>query len=89
MKKRRTRTIAAVAITAILIYGAASLLSATVRLHRAEEANRKLLTEIASAEEENRTLLELIEESDSDAAKERLANERLGLVKPGEIKFTD
>lgn len=89
MKKRKTRTITAIAITAMLIYGAVSLFTTMLQLHRAEKINSEIRTEIRSAEEERERLVALISESDSDKSREALARKRLGLVKPGEIIFTN
>lgn len=89
MEKRKTRQIAAIAITAMLIYGAVSLFTTTLRLHKIEKLNGEIKTEIASAEKEREGLHALISEIDSDKSKEALARTRLGLVKPGEIIFTN
>lgn len=60
-----------------------------LQLHRAEKINSEIRTEIRSAEEERERLVALISESDSDKSREALARKRLGLVKPGEIIFTN
>lgn len=83
MKKRKPRTIAGIAITAMLIYGTVSMASEAIQLNRVEMDNTKLKSEISSVEKENRKLKKLISESESDEAKENLAEERLRLVKPG------
>lgn len=86
MKKRKMRSLALIAITAMLIYGAATLFMTALRLNRTENANSGLRAEIRAAEDENKSLRELISESGSDKAMEALARERLKLVKPEDMK---
>lgn len=86
MKKRKTGSLALIAITAMLIYGAATLFMTALRLNRTENANSELKAEIRAAEDENKSLREQILISGSDKAMETLARERLKLVKPEDIK---
>lgn len=89
MKRRKKNQLAGIAITAILIYGVFSLISASARLKKVESLNEKLESEIAAAQQEKKSITALIENSGSDEQIEALARERLGLVKPGEIIFAD
>lgn len=86
MKKRRTRNLALIAITAMLIYGAASLFTTALRLQKTQKQNSGIRTEIACAETERGRLKKLIAESGSDKAMEALARERLKLIKPEDMK---
>ena len=87
MERKKTNTIAGIVITAMIAYGTFSLISTLDQLHEAESQCAELKAEITQAQEENKTLARLISEADSDSAKEELAKERLGLVKPCEIVF--
>lgn len=86
MKKRKTGSLALIAITAMLIYGAVTLFMTALRLNKTESANSELRAEIQIAEDENKDLREQISEIGSDKAMEALARERLKLVKPEDIK---
>jgi cell division protein FtsL len=59
----------------------------TIRKSRAQEAQIK--TQIEEAKEENERLKEELERMQSDEYMEKLAREKLGLIKPGEIPFVD
>lgn len=89
MKKQKPDTVALIAITATMIYGIFGLTSNISLINKAETQNIRLKDEIALIRNENESLSELIENSDSPSAKEALARERFGLVKPGEIMFID
>ena len=89
MKRRKKNQLAGIAITAILIYGVFSLISASAHLKKAESINERLESEINAARQEQRSITALIENSGSDEQIEALARERLGLVKPSEIIFAD
>ena len=71
----------------MIVYGTLSLITTLDSLNDAENMNDVLKTEIEQLQKDNRDLSYLISEADSDSAKEALARERLGLVKPGEIVF--
>lgn len=73
----------------MIAYGIFSLIDTSDQLNEARDKNEELKTEIAALREENSDLDSLIKDFDSDDAKARLASERLGLVKPGEIVFTN
>ena len=89
MKRRKKNQLAGIAITAILIYGVFSLISASVRLKKVESLNEELESEINAARQEQKSITALIENSGSDEQMEALARARLGLVKPGETIFID
>lgn len=73
----------------MIVYGTFSLITTLDNLNDAELINAGLRTEIEEVQAENRDLCDKISDADSDSAKEALARERLGLVKPGEIVFVD
>ena len=89
MKKRKAGSLALIAITAMLIYGAATLFAAALRLGKTENANSALRAEIRAAENERKRLLALISDCGSDKAMEDLARVRFSLVTPDEIVFPD
>lgn len=89
MKRRKKNQLAGIAITAILVYGVVSLISASAQLKKAESLNENLEYEITAARQEQKNIVALIENSGSAEQMEALARARLGLVKPGEIIFVD
>lgn len=89
MERKKANTIAGIAITAMIVYGTFSLIDSLDQLNEAKAKNELLKCEIAALKEENRDLHSLISDFDSDYAKAELARERLGLVMPGEIVFTN
>lgn len=89
MKRRKKNQLAGIAITAILVYGMFSLISASARLKKVESLNEALESEIAAAQQEQKSITALIENSGSNEQIGALARARLGLVKPGEIIFVD
>lgn len=80
---------ALIAITAMMIYGVFSLGADISLLNEAKTQNAGLKEKTAFMRKENESLIELIENCDSPSAREALARERFGLVKPGEIIFID
>lgn len=71
----------------MIAYGAFSLVSVIDQLREAERISTELNAEIEAVQEENSNIIYLTSCLDSDFEKEKLARERLGLVKPGEIIF--
>lgn len=87
MERRKAGTITGIAITAMIAYGTFSMITTLDQLHEAESSNAELRAEIEEVQADNRDLCNEISDADSDSAKEALARERLGLVKPGVIVF--
>ena len=73
----------------MIAYGAFSLIGALDQLREAESLSAQLNAEIEAVQEENSSIIYLNSCLDSDSEKEKLARERLGLVKPGEIVFVN
>lgn len=73
----------------MIAYGTFSLIDTFGQLNEARARNEELKTEIVALREENSDLDCLIKNFDTDTTKAKLASERLGLVKPGEIVFTN
>lgn len=71
----------------MIAYGAFSLVSVIDQLKEAEKISAELSAEIETVQVENSNIIYLTSCLDSDFEKEKLARERLGLVKPGEIIF--
>ncbi len=73
----------------LLVYATLSLAAAQKDLNTALSLTAQLSDKVAQASAENEKLLDELENISSDDAKESLARERLGLVKPNEIIFID
>lgn len=86
---RKTRWMAAIVLTVLTAYAILNLISVGEAVAEAIKVSEELRNEINIAEANGQRLKQMIAESDSDEAVERIARERLGLVKPGDIVFID
>ena len=73
----------------LIVYATLSLAAAQKDLNGARDLTAQLSQKVAEASTENEKLQIELENISSDEAKENLARERLGLVKPNEIIFID
>ncbi len=73
----------------LLVYATLSLAAAQKDLNAALDMTAQLSDKVAEVSAENEKLLDELENISSEEAKESLARERLGLVKPNEIIFVD
>ncbi len=89
MDRKKPTVIAGLAITAMIAYGAFSLIGVLDQLKETESLSAQLNAEIEAVQNENSSIIYLTSNLDSDSEKEKLARERLGLVKPGEIVFVN
>lgn len=86
---KKTRWMAAIVLTVLTAYAILNLISVGEAVAEAIKVSEELRNEINMAEANGQRLKQMIAESDSDEAVERIARERLGLVKPGDIVFID
>lgn len=86
---KRTRSITAIVLAALTAYAILNLISVRSDIADAIAMSEELKNEINIVEANNLKLKQMIAESDSDEARETIARERLGLVKPGDIVFAD
>lgn len=86
---KKSRGITALILTVLTVYATLALVRARSDLRDAGEMTARLQVEIEAVSAENEELMRRIESSGSDSAIESIARERLGLVMPDEIIFTD
>lgn len=86
---KRTRSITAIVLAALTAYAILNLISVRSDIADAIAMSEELKNEINIVEANNQRLKQMIAESDSDEARETIARERLGLVKPGDMVFVD
>lgn len=86
---KRTRSITAIVLAALTAYAILNLISVRSDIADAIAMSEELKNEINIVEANNLKLKQMIAESDSDEARETIARERLGLVKPGDMVFVD
>lgn len=86
---KRTRSITAIVLAALTAYAILNLISVRSDIADAIAMSEELRNEINIVEANNRLLKQMIAESESDEAVEKIARERLGLVKPGDMVFVD
>ena len=86
---KKSRGITGIILTVLIVYATLSLAAAQKDLNEACDLTAQLGEKVAEASAENEKLLCDLENISSEEAKESLARERLGLVKPNEILFID
>lgn len=86
---KRTRSITAIVLVSLTVYATLNLIRVRSDIADAIAISEELRNEINIVEANNRLLKQMIADSESDEAAERIARERLGLVKPGDIVFVD
>ena len=86
---KRTRSITAIVLASLTVYAILNLISVRSDIADAIAISEELRNEINIVEANNRLLKQMIADSESDEAAERIARERLGLVKPGDMVFVD
>lgn len=86
---KRTHCIAGVVLTALIVYATLSLTAVMSDLNEAKAATAELKAQLAQAQEENARLEADMGSLDSDKTLEKLARERLGLVRADEVVFVD
>lgn len=74
-------------LTALILYGLAVFGTQEIRVHQLKVSEAGVRSQIKRLQEENQALREQIRMTQSDAYIEKVARERLGLVKAGEIPY--
>jgi len=83
-RPKRRSTLAVIAVVLVLLYAFASQ---EVRLWSVRAQERRLLEEIRAQEVKNQLLKEQIRALQTDEYVEKIARERLGWIKKGEIQY--
>ncbi len=86
-KKRKKLKLSAVLVMGFLLYVIIILGTQQLRLYRFEQGIASINKEIEAAERQQEELLNQMELMKQDEYIERIAREKLGLVKPGEIPY--
>lgn len=86
---KRTSTLVGLVLTILAVYATLSLIRVQKDLKDAMEQTAQLQAEIAAAQTENSGLKEKTQALESGEGKEELAKQRLRLIRPDEIIFTD
>lgn len=86
---KRARSITAIVLASLTVYAILNLIRVRSDIVDAIAMSEELRNEINIVEANNRLLKQMIAESESDEAVEKIARERLGLVKPGDMVFVD
>ena len=86
---KRTHCILGIVLTVLVAYATLSLVGVMSDLNEAKAATAELETELAQAHSENAKLKADIDSLGTDESAEKLAREKLGLVKSDEIVFVD
>lgn len=84
---RRSKPLTKMAVAVVIVLSMAALLSLSAARHRAAEWAEALRTEAAALEEANRYLRQDIEQLGTPQSIEQIAQQELGLVKPGTVFF--
>lgn len=86
--KKRIR-IRHVLITLLALYIAFILVTQQIAINKAKAEKARIQAEIEKLAEENKKIQLQLEDMQSDEYIEKIARERLGLIKPGEYMFVD
>ena len=86
---KRTSTLVGIVLTALAVYAIMSLISVQRNLKDAMELTAKLQADITAVQTENSGLEEKTQALENGEGTEELAKQRLRLIRPDEIIFTD
>lgn len=86
---KRTSTLVGIVLTALTVYAILSLISVQRNLKDAMELTAQLQADIAAVQTENSGLEEKTQALENGEGTEELAKQRLRLMRPDEIIFTD
>lgn len=86
---KRTSTLVGIVLTALAVYAILSLISVQRNLKDAMELTAQLQADIAAVQTENSELEEKTQALENGEGTEELAKQRLRLIRPDEIIFTD
>ncbi len=79
----------AVGVLAVCVYVACTLIQQQITLSKCEEVSKEYKEKIAEAQTKNQMLEDELEKAGTDEYLERIAREKLGLVKANERVFID
>lgn len=86
---KRTSTLVGIVLTALAVYAILSLISVQRNLKDAMELTAQLQADITAVQTENSELEEKTQALENGEGTEELAKQRLRLIRPDEIIFTD
>ena len=86
---KRTSTLVGIVLTALAVYAILSLISVQRNLKDAMELTAQLQADITAVQTENSRLEEKTQALENGEGTEELAKQRLRLIRPDEIIFTD
>ena len=86
---KRTSTLVGIVLTALAVYAILSLISVQRNLKDAMELTAQLQADIIAVQTENSGLEEKTQALENGEGTEELAKQRLRLIRPDEIIFTD
>lgn len=86
---KRTSTLVGIVLTALTVYAILSLISVQRNLKDAMELTAQLQADITAVQTENSELEEKTQALENGEGTEELAKQRLRLIRPDEIIFTD
>ena len=86
---KRTSTLMGLVLTALTVYAILSLISVQRNLKDAMELTAQLQADITAVQTENSGLEEKTQALENGEGTEELAKQRLRLIRPDEIIFTD
>ena len=89
MHNRKIAWMTGFIITMLIVYAVGNLILVRSRLIQADVWREELTQKTAALQRENERLEQEIRDAETDAVIEEIARTRLGLVKPGEIIFSD
>lgn len=74
-------------ITVFVLYAGVTLINQQVTIGKLTKVQNEKMQQIESIKRENAKLTKEVETANTDAYKEKMAREQLGLVKPGEVIY--
>lgn len=86
---KRTSTLVGIVLTALTVYAILSLISVQRNLKDAMELTAQLQADITAVQTENSGLEEKTQALENGEGTEELVKQRLRLIRPDEIIFTD
>ena len=89
MRRKRASLITKLIVIALVIYASVTLVNLRARIENVQADKDELQQQVTEKEMANAELKYEIENSDNDDTIADIAREKLGLVYPGEIIFSD
>ena len=89
MRSRKIAWMTGFVLTTMIVYAVSNIILVRSRLIQADAWREELTQQTTALQRENERLMQEISAGATDAVIEQIARTRLGLVKPGEIIFSD